>query len=193
MIYLVTNRKLIKNNDIYNVVQQSVNAGIDAVILREKDLNHSELYKMAVKLKDITYKKNIPLIINGNLDVAKDINASGYHVGFETFKKEKIDFDGLLGVSVHSVDEAVLSEKLGANYIIAGHIFSTSCKPGLEPKGIDFIKKIRKKIKIPVIAIGGINKDNIKNIYLSGANGAAVMSGIMESNDISKTIRELKL
>lgn len=193
MIYLITNRKLIKNNDIYNVVKEAVNSGIDAVILREKDLEYNELYKMAVKLKDITDEKNIPLIINGNLDVAKDIKANGYHVGFETFKKEKIDFDGLLGVSVHSVDEAILSEKLGADYIIAGHIFSTSCKPGLEPKGIDFIKNIRKEIKIPVIAIGGINKDNIKNIYLSGANGAAIMSGIMESDDILKTVQELKL
>lgn len=193
MLYLITNRKSIKNNDIYNVIQEAVDAGVNAIILREKDLGYEDLYTMAAKIKIITDEKNIPLIINGNIDVAIDIKCSGFHTSFEYFMKEKIEFNGLLGVSVHSVEEAVLAQSHGAHYIIAGHIFSTSCKPNLKPRGIEFIENIKEKVKIPIIAIGGINKDNVNLLYEVGASGIAVMSGIMESNNIYKTVKELKL
>ncbi|SHJ60904.1 thiamine phosphate synthase [Tepidibacter formicigenes] len=192
MIYLITNRKLIPDGNIFRVVEESVNAGIDAVILREKDLGYDELYSMAKKIKSITDKKNIPLIINNNLCVAKDLQCHGFHIGFNLINDSLPKFNGITGISVHSVKEAVAAQNLGADYILAGHIFSTDCKKDLKPRGLKFIEEIKKNIDIPVIAIGGITKYNIKSVYEAGANGTAIMSNIMKSNNILKTVKELQ-
>ncbi|WP_099188687.1 thiamine phosphate synthase [Tepidibacter mesophilus] len=192
MLHLVTNRKLIPDGDIYRVVEESVNAGVDSVILREKDLDYDSLYIMAKKIKIITDKKNVPLIINGNLDVARHLNCYGFHIGFNCIKNNLPKFNGIIGVSIHSVEEAIQAQHLGADYIIAGHIFPTDCKKGLKPKGVEFIKKLKQNIQIPIICIGGINKNNIKNLYECGSNGAAVMSLIMKSDNIYNTINNLK-
>ncbi|SHH24093.1 thiamine phosphate synthase [Tepidibacter thalassicus] len=192
MIYLITNRKLIPDNNIFRVIEESVNAGIDAVILREKDLKYDELYSIAKKIKSITDKKNVPLIINNNLNVAKDLKCHGFHIGFNFINNSLPKFNGITGVSVHSVNEAITAQNLGANYIIAGHIFPTDCKKNLKPRGLEFIREIKKNVNIPVIAIGGINKYNIKNVYKAGANGVAIMSGIMQSKNILNTIKELQ-
>ncbi|KXZ39333.1 thiamine-phosphate pyrophosphorylase [Alkalithermobacter thermoalcaliphilus JW-YL-7 = DSM 7308] len=192
MLYLVTNRKLIGKNNIYNIIQDATEAGIDAVILREKDLSSDELYQMGMYIKKILSKNNIPLIINSNIEVANRLNASGIQVSFVDFLNKNINFNGKIGVSIHSINEAILSERLGASYVLAGHIFNTTCKPNLDPKGIDFIRELRKNIDIPIICIGGINKYNIRKVYESGASGAAVMSLIMQAENVSKTVKELK-
>lgn len=190
-IYVVTNRKLIREGSIYDVIEKCAKMGADGAILREKDLSHEELKEIALGVKNITQKYNIPLIMNGNIDVAIDIKADGFHCGFHTFKNiaEKISLEKrirsgqnkfIYGVSIHKLDEALEAEKLGADYLIAGNIFETDCKPGLEGKGIDFISKICSSVNIPVIAIGGININNIKNVLAGGAYGAAIMSYAMK-------------
>ncbi len=190
MLHLVTNRKLIPDGNILRVVEESANAGIDAIILREKDLDYDTLYEMAKKIKVITDKKNVPLIINGNLDVARDLKCHGFHIGFSSIQNKLPTFDGIIGISIHSVEEAIQAQNLGADYIIAGHIFPTDCKRGLKPQGIEFIKKIKQYVQIPIICIGGINENNIKTVYECGSNGVAVMSSIMKSNNISNTIKK---
>lgn len=192
MLHLVTNRKLISDGNILRVVEESVNAGIDSIILREKDLDYKSLYEMAKKIKIISDKRNIPLIINGNLDVAEDLNCHGFHIGFNCIKNKLPKFNGIIGVSIHSVEEAIQAQNLGADYIIAGHIFPTDCKKGLKPRGIEFIKELKQNIQIPIISIGGINENNIKSVYESGSSGAAIMSLIMKSDNISNTIKHLK-
>jgi thiamine-phosphate diphosphorylase len=192
VLYLVTNRKLVENNDFYGVINESVKHGVDAVILREKDLEVDELYELASNTKKITDKYNTPLIINSNINVAKKISAYGIHLSFNYFINNKIEYDGKIGVSVHNLEEAIMCEKLGADYILAGHIFPTDCKKNLAPRGLDFLENIRKNISIPLIAIGGINEYNIKDIYNVGADGAAVMSLIMQSTNIQNTINKLK-
>lgn len=200
-IYVVTNRHLITQGTIYDVIQKCALRGVNGIFLREKDLSYDELKEMACGLKKITDKFNIPLIVNGNILVAKEIGAYGFHTGFENFKsivlKENLkpyqnkkvfinilDYnktsDFAMGVSVHSVEEAVEAEKLGADYLIAGHVFETNCKPGLRGRGIEFIQEICEKVKIPVIAIGGINSENSKEVLSAGAFGAAVMSSAMQ-------------
>ncbi|MEJ8554079.1 thiamine phosphate synthase [Tepidibacter sp. Z1-5] len=191
MLHLVTNRKLIPDGDIFRVVEESVNAGIDSIILREKDLTYHDLYEMAKEIKLIADKKNIPLIINGNLDVARDLKCHGFHTGFNRIKNKLPTFDGIIGISIHSVEEAIQAQNLGADYIIAGHIFATDCKKGLKPKGIEFIRKLKQNIQIPVICIGGINENNIRIVYECGSNGVAVMSSIMKSNNIYNTIKKI--
>lgn len=165
---------------------------MDRIILREKDLSIEELLIAAEKIKCITEENNISLIINGNMEVAQKINAEGFHIGFKKFMEEKYDYSGLIGVSVHSLEEAILAEKNGADYILASHIFQTNCKKGLEPKGIKFIENIKSKVNIPVIALGGINEKNAKEVIVSGADGIAVMSYIMAAQNPYEVSRILK-
>ncbi|WP_427340154.1 thiamine phosphate synthase [Caloranaerobacter sp. DY30410] len=193
MLYLITNRKIIKKDSFYEVIEDAVKGGVDAVILREKDLSYNELLPIAVKLKNILSSYNIPLIVNGDLDIAKNIKAAGFHTSFDRFIKEKIEFKGLLGVSVHSLEEAIISEKYGASYILASHIFETECKKGLKPKGIKMIEEIKMNVKIPVIALGGINHENIDKVLSAGADGIAVMSYIMASEEPFLSAKKLKV
>ncbi|MBV7272944.1 thiamine phosphate synthase [Clostridiaceae bacterium UIB06] len=192
-IYVVTNRKLIKEDNIYNVIEACAKKGTDAVILREKDLEYDDLRKLAEGIKIITEKYNILLIINGNINVAVDIEADGFHTGFNSFKDmvknnilnfkieaSKVQKKFLYGVSVHSINEGIEAEKLQADYLIAGNVFETDCKPGLKGRGLEFIEDLSRNVNIPVIAIGGINHSNIEEILNSGAEGAAVMSYAMK-------------
>ncbi|TCO77481.1 thiamine phosphate synthase [Marinisporobacter balticus] len=183
MLFLITNRKIIKKDTLLQIIEKAVAGGVDAIILREKDLGYDELYKIAEEIKEKIEGKNTYLIINGNLAVAKDIKADGYHVGFHDLMTEKPDWNGFLGVSVHSVEEAILAEKNGARYLLASHIFETACKKGLEPRGIDFIKEIKVYVNIPVIALGGIKLENVEEVFGVGVEGIAVMSAIMCADD----------
>lgn len=192
MLYLITNRNIIKCGDLYNVLQKAVEGGVDAIILREKDLPFEELVLVAEKIKDIIAYKNVSLIINGNIEVARKIKAAGFHIGFKEFMEQKYRFDGLLGVSVHSLEEAVSAEKNGANYVLAGHVYETDCKKGLKPRGVEFIRAITSSVNIPVIALGGINEKNIRNVLSYGADGVAVMSYIMSAEDPCMSTKLLK-
>lgn len=183
MLYLITNRKLANDKDFYRIINGAIKGGISAVILREKDLTYEELLIMAKQLKKIIGSRDVKLIINSNLDVAKNVEAYGFHLSFETLIQTNICFNGIMGVSVHSLEDAVEAEKLGADYLLVGHIFETDCKKGLPPRGIEFIKTIKKNVTIPVIALGGIKPENILEVMEAGADGAAVMSTIMKAED----------
>ncbi|MBS4534526.1 thiamine phosphate synthase [Clostridium sp. D2Q-14] len=191
MIYVVTNRHLVTKESFYEAIERCSQAPIDGIILREKDLSYSKLLDMANKVKQITNKYNLPLIVNGNEKVAEKINAYGCHFGYNVLPNE-YNREGLrLGISIHSIGEAIKAEKLGVDYIIAGNIFETDCKPGLVGRGIEFIDFIKRKVSILVIAIGGIDIDNIKNVIDSGADGVAIMSSAMKDIE-NKFIKNLR-
>lgn len=192
MLFLISNRRLVEDGNFKKIIKKCVDSNIDAIILREKDLPSSELFVLAKEMKETINSKKTLLIINNDIDVAKNVNADGYHIGFEKFINEKPVFNGLIGVSVHSLDEAIIAEKEGASYLLASHIFETDCKKDLEPKGIKLIKDIKKKVKIPVIALGGINFDNINEVFEAGSNGVAVMSSIMKCNEPEVITRKYK-
>ncbi len=182
LLYLVTNRHIAEKNFL-KIIESAVAGGVDRVILREKDLDYGELLQLSKQVKYITDKYNTPLIINSNMDVAKNIKTYGFHCGFKDFINNKYKYSGILGVSIHSIQEAIISENFGADYVLAGHIFNTKCKKGLPPKGLDFLKELKKNISIPIIAIGGINEKNARKIINAGAMGVAVMSYIMQSKN----------
>ncbi|QGU00678.1 Thiamin-phosphate pyrophosphorylase [Candidatus Syntrophocurvum alkaliphilum] len=190
MLYLVTNRHLIKEDNLLNVVKKSVEAGANAVILREKDLNFEELYPITMEIKKVTEKNNALLIVNNNLDVAIKSKADGYHSSFKDFINASKHFPRTKGVSIHSVEEAIIAENNGADYLLAGHVYKTDSKKDLEPKGLEFIRNIKAKVNIPVIAIGGITPQNAKEVINAGADGIAVMSSIMSSKDTNRIIKE---
>ncbi|MBK1811474.1 thiamine phosphate synthase [Clostridium sp. YIM B02505] len=191
-IYVITNRKLIQEGTLTEIIESGVKGGAAAIILREKDLDADCLMEIAIKLKEKAKSNTSLFIINGNYEVAKLAQADGLHLSFNNFMSFQEEFDGILGVSVHSLEEAKLAEQNGANYLIAGHIFETSCKEGLKGRGLDFLKKICESVRIPVIAIGGISEHNISNIMNCGAYGAAVMSSVMQSKDPENYICSLR-
>lgn len=190
-LFVVTNRKLVNGRNLIDVINGAVKGRADAVILREKDLCTDELYRLALELKQKINDK-IPLIINGNLEVAENIAASGVHFSYGQFINRKKKFKGLNGVSIHSLEEGENVQNIGADYILAGHIFNTSCKKGLEGRGTDYLKKLCDNLSIPVIAIGGISLDNINYVLEAGADGIAVMSSVMEAENPEDVVYKTK-
>lgn len=190
-IFIVTNRKLIKEGSLSELLEKAANAGLDAVILREKDLSTQELTTLALDIKKVLNEK-VALIINGDYEAAINVQAEGMHFSYDAFMKFNLDYEGIKGVSIHSKDEAVSAERKGATYVLAGHIFNTSCKPGIEGRGVEFLNDICNSLTIPVIAIGGINEDNIQQVMRCGACGIAIMSTAMESNNVEEYIKKLK-
>lgn len=190
MIYLVTNRKLAAEK-YFKVIEAASRSGIDGIILREKDLGFKEYYELARKVKSITSSYSTPIFLNGSLDVAKAIKADAYHSSYEEFLRSGKKYFKH-GVSVHSLEEAIKAEKLGADYLLVGHVFDTDCKKGLPGRGIGFIREIRNSVEIPVIAIGGINEENIGILKENGIDKVALMSYIMCSSNIEVDILKLK-
>lgn len=184
----VTNRKLC--NDFYKRIKEISKSNLKYLILREKDLEYKELLIMAKNVQSILKDSNIKLIINSNVEVAEEVNAYGIQLSFKDFCENKgKNFNGIKGVSVHSLSEAIEAEKRGANYIIYGHVFNTDCKKGLKPRGLIEFKEICNKVNIPVYAIGGINKENYKSVLEIGADGVAVMSYLMKNSILSIKIK----
>ena len=195
---IISNRKLCENENlekqiekIFSAYQRKIileNFEIVALTLREKDLNKNKYLKLVEKIYPICQKYRIDLILHQNYDLRLDnkYNIKGLHLSYNTFKslnknirEELIRKYKKIGVSIHSVDEAKEVENLGANYVVAGHIFKTDCKKDLEPRGLKFIQELSVILTIPIFAIGGINQENSHLVINSGVFGVCMMSSLM--------------
>ena len=196
---IISNRKLCENENlekqiekIFSAYQRKIileNFEIVSLTLREKDLNKNKYLKLVEKIYPICQKYRIDLILHQNYDLRLDnkYNIKGLHLSYNTFKslnknirEELIRKYKKIGVSIHSVDEAKEVENLGANYVVAGHIFKTDCKKDLEPRGLKFIQELSVILTIPIFAIGGINQENSHLVINSGAFGVCMMSSLMK-------------
>ncbi|QYR67420.1 thiamine phosphate synthase [Fusobacterium animalis] len=195
---IISNRKLCENENlekqiekIFSAYQRKIileNFEIVSLTLREKDLNKNKYLKLVEKIYPICQKYRIDLILHQNYDLRLDnkYNIKGLHLSYNTFKslnknirEELIRKYKKIGVSIHSVDEAKEVENLGANYVVAGHIFKTDCKKDLEPRGLKFIQELSLILTIPIFAIGGINQENSHLVINSGVFGVCMMSSLM--------------
>ena len=196
---IITNRKLCENENLEKQIEKIFSAyekkiilknfEIVALTLREKDLDKNEYLNLVKKIYPICKKYGIDLILHQNYDLNLDekYNIEGIHLSYEIFKslnkniREKlIKKYKRIGVSIHSLEEAKDVENLGATYVVAGHIFETDCKKGLEPRGLNFIKELSSILTIPIFAIGGINEENSNLVLNSGAFGVCMMSSLMK-------------
>ena len=196
---IISNRKLCKNENLEKQIEKIFSAyerkiilknfDIVALTLREKDLDKNEYLNLVKKIYPICKKYGIDLILHQNYDLNLDekYNIEGIHLSYEIFKslnkniREKlIKKYKRIGVSIHSLEEAKDVENLGATYVVAGHIFETDCKKGLEPRGLNFIKELSSILTIPIFAIGGINEENSNLVLNSGAFGVCMMSSLMK-------------
>ena len=196
MLYLVTDRKWLGEESLETVVEKAIKNGVSFVQLREKDLSPAEFKDLALKLKEVTDKYHIPLLINDNVEVAREVATDGVHIGQKDMDvqeaRELIGVEKILGVSASTIKEAKKAEEDGADYIGVGAIFPTGSKDDAEAVSIETLKEINKAVNIPVVAIGGINKTNIASLKGTGIDGVAVISAILAENDIAGASRELR-
>ena len=196
---IISNRKLCENENLEKQIEKIFSAyerkiilkkfEIVALTLREKDLNKNEYLKLIEKIYPICKRYGINLILHQNYDLNLDdkYNIEGIHLSYSIFKSlnqnikaELIKKYKRIGVSVHSLNEAKEVESLGASYVVAGHIFETDCKKGLEPRGLKFIKDLSSALSIPIFAIGGIDEKNSLSVINNGAFSVCMMSTLMK-------------
>lgn len=172
----ITNRKLCP--DILKQIKKLDTFDYDYIILREKDLYLEEYISLAQKAVNISSK----IILHNYVTACENLKYNKIHLPYDIFKREikRINKFEIVGVSIHSLDEAVEAEKLGTTYITASHIFETQCKEGLAPRGLGWLREICANVNIPVYALGGINKENAQSCIDAGASGICMMSAAMK-------------
>jgi len=184
-IYLITDRTL-SGLSHFQIIRQAAAAGIRTIQLREKKMSKKELYREAFSLRSLTLKYKTTFIVNDYIDIALAADSDGVHLGQDDMPiKEARKIMGkkkIIGISTHSLKQAISAEDEGADYIGFGPVFPTSTKDAGLPKGLTALKEIRKHIKIPIVAIGGITAENISSALEAGANAAAVMSAILKGD-----------
>ena len=195
-LYLVTDRSLMSTATLIEAVEQAILGGCTMIQLREKNISSLDFYRQSVEVKKITEQYHVPFIINDRIDIAIAVNADGVHIGQTdipaAIARDLIGTDMLLGVSAASVKEAVQAANDGADYLGVGAMFPTGTKTDANYVSIEELKKIRHAVNLPIIAIGGINKGNIKQFHDTGINGLAVVSAIIAQPDIQKAAAEMK-
>jgi thiamine-phosphate pyrophosphorylase len=187
-VYLVTDRGLLMNNSLEDVVHAAVKAGACCVQLREKDISTREFLDVAKRLKKLMTPYEVPLVINDRVDIAMAIDADGIHIGmsdmpYET-AREMMKPDAIIGLSVETWEDVESAQKLDVDYIGVSPVFSTPTKTDTKtPWGLDGLAKIKTYSKHPLVAIGGINLSNIESVLKAGADSVAVVSAICSADD----------
>jgi thiamine-phosphate pyrophosphorylase len=155
-------------------------AGVKRIILREKDLSENEYISLAERVLESCNRCGTELIIHSFPQAARWLGIGKIHMPLNLLTAELCEEFDVVGSSVHSLEQLETAQKLGAAYVTAGHIFATDCKRNLPPRGLDFLSDICKSADIPVLAIGGINAENMQSALDSGAKGVCIMSGLMK-------------
>lgn len=195
-LLLVTNRKLVPGGDLVSSVEMALEAGVRAVQLREKDLSARELYDLGLRLRQLTFEYHTKLLVNERFDIARAVHADGVHLssaGLPTAVVRRRAPELLVGVSTHSAEEALAAEEQGADYILFGPVFPTpeKLKYGA-PQGLNKLHEVARLVHIPVFAVGGITPERARNCTEHGAAGVAVISAILQTREIKKTVLEFK-
>lgn len=194
-LYLCTDRRLMTSPTIEASVESALRGGTTVIQLREKDCSSREFYELGLRVKKITERYNAPLIINDRVDIALAVGAAGVHVGQGDLPckvvREIVGPDMIVGVSAATLEEAVRAEQDGADYLGVGAMYATATKTDTRPVSMEEILKIRAAVKIPIVVIGGINKQTLGNFKGTGVNGLAVVSAIVAQPDPEAAAREL--
>ena len=196
LLYAVTDRHWLGDRTLYDVVRESLEGGVTFLQLREKDLDEEAFFDEAVKLQAMAKDYGVPFVINDNVDIAIKMNADGVHVGQHDMEagdvRALIGPDKILGVSAQTVDQAVLAEKRGADYLGVGAVFPTGSKDDADDVSFETLKAICQAVSIPVVAIGGITLENTPDLAGSGICGIAVISAIYARDNIKEASAALR-
>jgi len=194
-LYVIIDVEFLKGRSAVEVTGAAIRGGAKVIQLRDKKDSARGFYNTAVELRKLCKQRNIPFIVNDSLEVALAANADGLHVGNDDLPaataRKLLPVDKILGVSASTLEEAKAAQEAGADYIGAGAMFPTGSKAGMKVPGPRLIKEIKKSVKLPVAAIGGINQDNVGDVLEAGADAVAVISAVMGAEDTEKAAREL--
>lgn len=197
LLYAITDRSWLGEKTLPQVVEEAILGGASFIQLREKNLSYQDFLGAAIEVKAVTDKYKISFVINDNVDIAAESGADGVHIGQsdEGIKsaREKLGKDKIIGLSACTVEEAVIAEKAGADYLGVGTIFNTLTKSDARTVSKEELKRICDTVKIPVVAIGGISTDNALKLKGTGIAGISVISAIFAKNDVKNAARELFL
>lgn len=187
LLYAVTDRAWVGKKSLYEQVEAALENGVTCVQLREKNLDDVSFLKEAKELALLCKRYKVPFIVNDNVEIALACNADGIHVGQEDMEasavRQRVGDKMIIGVSVHTLEEALEAVKSGADYLGLGAVFSTSTKTDVDVMSFETLKTICDAVEIPTVAIGGISKDNLMQLAGSGIDGVAVVSAIFGAED----------
>lgn len=196
LLYAVTDRHWLDGRTLYDVVRDSLDGGVTFLQLREKELDDETFLEEAVKLQEMAREYNVPFVVNDNVDIAVKMDADGVHVGQSDMEagnvRALIGPDKILGVSAQTVEQALLAQEKGADYLGVGAVFPTGSKDDADEVSFETLKEICDAVSIPVVAIGGITYENTPELKGSGICGIAVISAIYAQSDIKAASEQLK-
>ncbi|MCI8827178.1 MAG: thiamine phosphate synthase [Lachnospiraceae bacterium] len=196
LLYAVTDRSWLGEETLYSQVEQALKGGATFIQLREKDLEEEVFFSEAMELKELCKKYRVPFVINDNVELAKKVDADGVHVGQSDMKIKEVrkilGKNKIIGVSAGTVEEALSAQAENADYLGVGAVFHTGTKSDASAVSHDTLKAICAAVNIPVVAIGGITKENVEELKESGIAGIAVVSAIFACENIKKGTEELK-
>ena len=196
LLYAVTDRAWVGKQSLYEQVESALKGGVTCVQLREKELDEDSFLKEAMEISALCKQYGVPFFVNDNVDIAIKCHADGIHVGQEDMEaaqvRQRVGDDMIIGVSVHSVEEALEAVKNGADCLGLGAVFSTSTKTDVDLLPRETLRDICAAVDIPVVAIGGLNKSNISELAGTGIDGVALVSAIFAADDIESECRLLR-
>lgn len=196
LLYAVTDRSWLNGRTLYEQVEEALKGGVTFVQLREKNLDDTAFLQEAKEIKELCARFHVPFVINDNVDIAAEIDADGVHVGQSDMEagdvRKKLGPDKIIGVSAQTVEQALRAQAHGADYLGVGAVFPTGSKADAVEVSHDTVREICQAVDIPVIAIGGITKENVIELKGTGICGIAVISAIFGQQDIEEAARTLK-
>lgn len=194
-IYLVTDDGCLQGRALLDCVREALEGGVTLVQYRAKTASSAEMYAEALQLKALCDSFNVPLIINDRLDIAMAVGAAGVHLGQDDLPcaaaRKILGEDYIIGVSAHNPAEAKAALQSGADYLGCGAVFGTATKADVQKLGTEGLAAICKAKGLPVVGIGGVTADNYREVRAAGADGAAIVSGILAQPDIRTTVRAI--
>ena len=194
-IYLVTDDGCLQSRALIDCVREALEGGVTLVQYRAKTASSAEMYAEALQLKALCDSFNVPLIINDRLDIAMAVGAAGVHLGQDDLPcaaaRKLLGEDYIIGVSAHNPAEARAALLCGADYLGCGAVFGTATKADVQKLGTDGLAAICKAKGLPVVGIGGVTADNYREVRAAGADGAAIVSGILAQPDIRATVEAI--
>jgi thiamine-phosphate pyrophosphorylase len=195
-LYLVTDRELMSSKTIDESVSEAISCGCTAIQLREKSTYSRDFFETAKRVHEITKKAGVPLIINDRVDIALAVNAEGVHIGQSDLPCEIVrKIVGeimIIGVSANNLSEAEAAVNAGADYLGVGAMFATGTKTDAKITSLDELRAIRAAVNLPIVVIGGINKDTVPLFKGIGIDGIAVVSAIVSDNNVAAAAKEMK-
>lgn len=196
LLYAVTDRGWVGKQTLLEQVEAALKGGVTMVQLREKELDEEHFLEEAIAMQALCRKYQVPFLINDNVEIALKSGADGVHVGQKDMEaghvRALLGKDKIIGVSARTVEQALAAQAAGADYLGVGAAFGTTTKKDANAISHETIKAICEAVQIPVVAIGGISRDNMRKLSGTGVDGVALVSAIFAADDIEEECRELK-